>query len=271
MKRKYKAGEKVYCKVLSWNYPKIYEYKVGTVYEMEVSNDADLEDIEFSGPYGGSFDTITDTCRVEVIKSEKFKVGDKVRVKPHGHGKNGFKPGDILVVSGVNDQKDFGYGSQHITTEVDSVGSKSNGWHSGFFELVEASPSSTKILTLPTDSEARKQIPIFSGCVKYFPAAIAGIARISKAGNDKHNPGQELHHDRNKSLDHSDCILRHLMDVADAIAALERGENTNPEMILAEVSSLAWRALAYSQALHEKYDGAPMAPGAKLKGDKNGT
>lgn len=120
-----------------------------------------------------------------------------------------------------------------------------------------------KWLTLPTDSEARKQIPMFSGCIKYFPAAIAGVAKISKAGNDKHNPGQELHHDRSKSLDHADCIIRHLADVADLIASLERGENTNPEQILAEVSSLAWRALAYSQTLHEKYDGAPLAPGAK--------
>lgn len=120
-----------------------------------------------------------------------------------------------------------------------------------------------KNLTLPTDSKARKEVPMFSGCIKYFPAAIAGVAKISKIGNDQHNPGQELHHDRKKSLDHPDCIIRHLTDLADLIAALERGEITSHESILAEASSLAWRALAYSQVLHEKYDGAPMAPGAK--------
>jgi len=122
---------------------------------------------------------------------------------------------------------------------------------------------SEKLLTLPIDSNARKEVPMVSGCIKYFPAALAGVAKISKAGNDKHNPGQELHHDRSKSLDHNDCILRHLMDVEDLIAALKRGEIESHEQILAEVSSLAWRALAYSQTLHEKYDGAPLAPGAK--------
>jgi len=33
--------------------------------------------------------------------------------------------------------------------------------------------------------------------------------------------------------------------------------------ILAEASSLAWRALALSQELHERF-GAPLAPGAKV-------
>lgn len=116
--------------------------------------------------------------------------------------------------------------------------------------------------TLPTDSAERKNYPVFRGCVNYFPAALAGIARISKLGNDKHNPGQEMHHARDKSPDHADCVLRHLIDVADLAAALERGENINSQQILDEVSQMAWRALALSQALHEKF-GAPLAPGAK--------
>jgi hypothetical protein len=45
-------------------------------------------------------------------------------------------------------------------------------------------------LTLPTDSTERKNIPIVSGCLDYAPAALAGMARWSKVGNDKHNPGQ---------------------------------------------------------------------------------
>lgn len=119
-------------------------------------------------------------------------------------------------------------------------------------------------LTLPADSEARKQIPLFSGCIKYFPAALAGVAALSKKGNDKHNAGQELHHARGKSMDHADCVVRHLADVADLLARLDRGEEMSKEQLLEEVSSLAWRALAYSQELHEKYDGAPLAPGAKI-------
>src|ERR1700722_11536324 len=51
-------------------------------------------------------------------------------------------------------------------------------------------------MTLPTDSNERKTYPVLSGCVKYFPAALAGVAKISKLGNDKHNPGEPLHHAR---------------------------------------------------------------------------
>lgn len=129
-------------------------------------------------------------------------------------------------------------------------------------------------LTLPTDSAARKDVPVFSGVLKYAPAALAGVARISKAGNDKHNPGQPLHHARGKSNDHGDCIVRHTMDVADIEAAIERREipfspacdaayREQCAAILAEASQLAWRALMWSQELHEKYGGAPLAPGAR--------
>ncbi len=119
-------------------------------------------------------------------------------------------------------------------------------------------------LTLPTDSNERKQYPLFRGLLCYFPAALAGIARISKIGNDKHNPGEDLHHDRTKSIDHADCIIRHLTDTADLMAARHRGEQPTTEStqkILDEVSQLAWRALALSQELHEEF-GAPLAPGA---------
>lgn len=124
-------------------------------------------------------------------------------------------------------------------------------------------------MTLPTDSAARKDVPVFSGVLKYAPAAIAGVAKISKSGNDKHNPGEPLHHARGKSTDHSDCIVRHAMDIADLEAAIEREKlwPNGPEAIealLTEASQLSWRALMWSQELHEKYGGAPLAPGARL-------
>lgn len=129
--------------------------------------------------------------------------------------------------------------------------------------VVANSKVSSRLLTLPTDSAVRKGYPILSGCLKYFPAAIAGVANVSKSGNDKHNPGQELHHARSKSTDHGDCIVRHLMDTEDLLAAVARGNTTiTPEAILLEANQLVWRALAYSQRLHEEY-GAPMAPAAK--------
>jgi hypothetical protein len=129
------------------------------------------------------------------------------------------------------------------------------------------------LMTLPTDSTERKGVPMYSGVLKYFAAALAGVARISKAGNDKHNPGEPMHHARGKSNDHADCIARHLMDVADIQASIDRGPDhtgitdevpADVEALLIEVSQLAWRALALSQELHEQYGSAPLAPGARL-------
>lgn len=89
---------------------------------------------------------------------------------------------------------------------------------------------------LPTDSAARKNMPIATGVIDYFPDALAAIAEISKAGNDKHNPGEPLHWAREKSTDHADCIARHL---------IERGR---PDEDGGRHSAkLAWRALALLQ------------------------
>lgn len=115
--------------------------------------------------------------------------------------------------------------------------------------------------TLPTDSQERKNYPIYRGCLRYFPAALSGVARISKIGNDKHNPGKHMFHARGKSSDHGDCLLRHLMDLEDMLAALSRDQSVSKQSILDEASSVAWRALALSQELHETF-GAPLAPGA---------
>lgn len=106
---------------------------------------------------------------------------------------------------------------------------------------------------LPADSEARKGIPMARGLLDYFPAALAAVAEVSKKGNDKHNPGQPLHHARGKSMDHADCIVRHLVD---------RGL-IDQEDGLRHSAKLAWRALALLQEELEAA-GAPLARGAKL-------
>jgi hypothetical protein len=98
---------------------------------------------------------------------------------------------------------------------------------------------------------------------------LAGVARVSHAGNAKHNPGEPLHHARGKSTDHVDCILRHLVDLHGLLASLSRDEMITvfreeiEAAVLSEASALAWRALALSQELHERF-GAPLAPGARL-------
>jgi hypothetical protein len=107
---------------------------------------------------------------------------------------------------------------------------------------------------LPTDSEARKELPIFSGVLNYFPLAIAAVARLSKRGNDQHNPGEPLHWAREKSSDHADCCARHLIDhqVIDAAT----GEYLH-------AAANAWRALALLEVLEEKRLGKPLSRGSK--------
>lgn len=87
---------------------------------------------------------------------------------------------------------------------------------------------------LPTDSKTRKNTPVYSGVLAYFPRALAYIAQVSKAGNDKHNPGQPLHWSKEKSNDHADCVARHL---------IEHG-TVDPDDGLKHSGKLAWRALA---------------------------
>ena len=106
-------------------------------------------------------------------------------------------------------------------------------------------------MSLPTDPKERKAIPIARGVLDYFPAALAEIAKVSKAGNDQHNPGQPIHWARGKSMDQSDTIIRHF---------LERG--TVDVDGLRHSAKLAWRALALLQ-LELEADGAPLARGAR--------
>jgi hypothetical protein len=73
---------------------------------------------------------------------------------------------------------------------------------------------------------------------------LAEVARISKTGNDQHNPGQPLHWARGKSLDHADCIARHL---------IQRGTLDSDGM--RHSAKVAWRALALLQEELEKEAG----------------
>jgi hypothetical protein len=105
---------------------------------------------------------------------------------------------------------------------------------------------------LPTDPKARKAIPIGTGVLDYFAAALAEIAKVSKAGNDFHNPGQPLHWSRGKSMDHWDTIIRH---------GMERGAIDSDGM--RHSAKLAWRALALLQEELEAA-GAPPSRGSKF-------
>ena len=97
---------------------------------------------------------------------------------------------------------------------------------------------------LPTDSKKRKEIPLARGCLDYFPDALAAVAELSRIGNEQHNPGQPLHWAREKSTDHADCIIRHL---------LERGTWDADQV--RHSTKVAWRALALLQTEIENTTG----------------
>jgi len=105
---------------------------------------------------------------------------------------------------------------------------------------------------MTTDSDARKEIPIASGCLDYFPDALAAVAELSYTGNQKHNPGQPLHWARGKSKDEADCLIRHF---------LERG--TVDTDGIRHSAKVAWRALALLQKEIEQAMGLPPSRGSR--------
>lgn len=98
-------------------------------------------------------------------------------------------------------------------------------------------------MSLPTDAKARKDIPIYSGFVKYFPLAMAAVAELSRKGNEQHNPGKPLHWDRSKSGDELDALMRHLTDEAAGVSTDADG--------VAHLTKVAWRAMAQLQKMLE--------------------
>jgi hypothetical protein len=65
---------------------------------------------------------------------------------------------------------------------------------------------------LPTDYDQRKSLPIFEGCIMYFPLALLAVSEVSRLGNEQHNPGEPLHWARGKSMDQYNTAVRHMMD-----------------------------------------------------------
>lgn len=107
-------------------------------------------------------------------------------------------------------------------------------------------------MALPTDAAERKDVPIASGVLDYFPDALIAVARLSQKGNEQHNPGQPLHWDRDKSTDEADALMRHFLD---------RGTLDKDGM--PHSAKVAWRALALLQKEEEDAKGLPLPRGAR--------
>ena len=108
---------------------------------------------------------------------------------------------------------------------------------------------------LPESAAMRKEIPIASGCLDYFPDALAAVAYVSFVGNVQHNPGQPLHWDRSKSTDEADALMRHFM---------ERG--TVDSDGVRHSAKVAWRALALLQKEIENESGKSLGVSGVRRG-----
>ena len=84
-------------------------------------------------------------------------------------------------------------------------------------------------------NEERKDTPIFSGVLKYFPDALKEVAKCSLVGNNQHHAEKPLHWDRSKSGNEYDSLTRHLIDSSN--------EDYDIDGTLHK-AKIAWRALA---------------------------
>lgn len=94
----------------------------------------------------------------------------------------------------------------------------------------------TRATTLPDDPKLRKQHPIATGLLDYFPDAMVAVSNVSWKGNEQHNPGLPLHWARGKSADEADTMIRHF---------LQRG-NLDVDGTR-HSAKMVWRALAILQ------------------------
>lgn len=112
---------------------------------------------------------------------------------------------------------------------------------------------------LPTsESQRRKNMPLFDGCMLYFPDALLAVAEHSRKANEKHNPGEALHWSKHKSNDHPNCAARHMVDMG------PNWDQVDPEFGSLHAVAGAWRALATAQIAIEAQR-AGMTPRAYLK------
>jgi len=103
----------------------------------------------------------------------------------------------------------------------------------------------SELLSKRAEKPDRKQQPVASGVLAYFPLSMKAIAHCSYVGNEQHNPGTQLHWDRSKSTDDDDALIRHFID------------SLGPDKIdtdgVRHSTKVAWRALA---RLEKELEGA---------------
>ena len=95
---------------------------------------------------------------------------------------------------------------------------------------------------LPSKSAERKKFPIGRMLKRYWPQTIVVLSRLCWEGNEKHNPGEDLHWNRGASDDHNDCTLRHFLE----------GDHIDEDCGIPACVQVAWRALCASEVMLEE-------------------
>lgn len=93
----------------------------------------------------------------------------------------------------------------------------------------------------------RKEHPIATGCLAYFPQALLAVAHCSHVGNEQHNPGEPLHWNRAKSQDELDAGIRHALNELKEFASLDKDG-------VHHIVKTCWRMLAYTEKMLEKLE-----------------
>lgn len=94
-------------------------------------------------------------------------------------------------------------------------------------------------MALPSDRDARNALPVWDGCLAYFPDCWAEIAKVSAAGKAQYGFEGPLRWDRTVSTDHQNKVIRHMLDHASG--TVMDGDGTF------HLAKAAWRLLAHLQ------------------------
>lgn len=92
-------------------------------------------------------------------------------------------------------------------------------------------------------AQERKNTPVYTGFIKYFPLVFGEVAKASVAGNKQHLDGKPLHWDRTKSKDQLDAGMRHIIDHA-------RGELIDDDGVY-HLAKAIWRLSAELELILE--------------------
>lgn len=159
-----------------------------------------------------------------------LKINDSVRHEVFGEG--------VVVNLSIDNEK---YGSWcHVEFKKDTESHRLVDQNTLVVirskDLIGPGGAPTRTTILPEEATLRKNYPIASGVLDYFPDALVVISEVSKKGNDQHNPGLPLRWTRSKSSDEADTCIRHF---------LQRG--TLDTDGIRHTAKAAWRMLALLQ------------------------